>query len=528
MACVFLSQLDLKRLRLASWQLAEKVELRIDRVFISPNRANLRCLEAILDHPRYRLQVEEILYDVSQLEEFPTLKSFEDAILLQEAAARRKVHVLLEDSLFDDDRDENPQDPDSRMLDHDDLFSDGQLTDTAKTLLLRLDNQVARDIIAKNAATMSVEDSYNLYQKLYQDEQEIMKRTLDVMTLHRALAELPNLKRITLSSHVWNTGNTAPSYDTPFLRALPPGFRKPWVWPWLAYRPEAHHVWKNHADKTMKKSIKKRLQFEWRAYSVMMSSLLAVPHPGIEAIIVDAEDGGGAGINHQLFAAPNTEYETTVEACQALRLKTFKLAINSYGAASEGNQYLSSGLLKNLFSAMQHLEHLEFDSRSVMSDVQLRGMLRPTEVFSEATLRRLRRLTLRHMHILKRDIFGLFEKLENTELVELESVVWDPSFWAMVIDLQEHVSTATCRPRFTWTGYCRIAMRPDITGRFLLDDDLNNFLYNDGECPIRGKPIYFMRSGFGWFSDHRDPTKWVKYDRKKACGTEHPLPPLHE
>jgi hypothetical protein len=516
--CAFLSKSDLKRLRLASSELAERVELRIDRVFISPNRANLRCLDAVLGHPRYRLQVEEIVWDDSQLEAFPSLKNFDDAIRTQEAVARRKIHGHLEDFLS---RERYHEDNDSgdvglQTLEPDDLFlPNGHLTDYAKTLLLRLENQAARDIIARNGVTMmSIEDSYDLYQKLYQDEQEIMKRGLDVKVLHRALAEFPNVKRITLTTDVWKSEHSPPSYDTPFFRALPSGFRKPTVWPWLARRPDRHAEWVAHRMYTMQQTTKHRLPFEWRAYSIIMSSLVAVPHPGIEAIIIDTEYEE-AGISHQLFNAPNEEYDTTVEACQILNLRMFKFAINSYGTSEIWSPYLESSLLKDLFSSMRYLEHLDFrpnadtDSRNFYPDV----------LFSEATLHRLKHFTLRNAKVTEEDLYGLISKLRNAESITLYRIILQHgTYHSLLYRLREYFATTGCSPRLTIMNDCILAAYLDIHRVCLCCKGVNEFLYNNGICPFSEGQGFPMESGSDWLTNDNDwdPARWKRFDHKYA------------
>jgi hypothetical protein len=537
MTCACLSKSDLKRLRLASSELAARVELRIDRAFISPNRANLRCLDAILSHPRYRLHVEELIWDDAQLEAFPSLEDFSHAIWQQEAVARQKIHAYLEDFLSEERYNENnnSQDLGSQMLAPQDLFlHDGHLTNHAKTLLLRLGNQAARDIITQDdKVMMSVEESYSLYQKLYQDEQEIMKRGMDVKALHRALAEFPDLKRITLTTEVWRPGYSLPSYDTPFFRALPPGFRKPAVSPWLARRYDDDGERDAHRQQTLGQPVESRLPFEWRSYSIMMSSLVAVPHPGIEAVVLDTEYDE-AGVSHQLFAMPNQEYDATIEACQILDLKTFKLAINSHGTSESCAPFLHSGLIKNLFSSMRYLEHLDFRPNTLAHSTffpqySYDGIFVSENLFSDATLHRLKHFALRCTTTTEDDLFRLITKLKHAESITLDRLRFRVGNYNSLLDrLRESFAATACRPQITILTSCFRSRSYDGQRLYLYSQEVDGYLYNNGICPFSADKYSLTENQTGWLIDDWDPTQRKNYDhnyarRLRRSGNESPL-----
>ena len=163
--CQSLSNRDIKQLRLANAELAERAELRIDRVYIAPNRADLDCLNHILDHPIYRLRVREIVWDVGQLIEFPQFDHFHEALWRARWCAKMALSTYAHVSLWS-----------SKWKDLDPLRfvgDDGRLTGYAKEVLGATDDPTYQAILARdhaemmnNAATMSEEESYLLYQKL--------------------------------------------------------------------------------------------------------------------------------------------------------------------------------------------------------------------------------------------------------------------------------------------------------------------------------------------------------------------------
>lgn len=493
MACSYLPQRDIKRLRLSNAQLAAKVEPRFDHIFISPNRANLQVLLCILDHPRFRLCVEEIVWDNSLLEEFPTLESFGCAIQTQERMAKngilRRVLALLPDEDMKDIHDSSIESSHSH---------NGLLTDDTKMRLLRLDTQESRDLLARDATTMGMEESYTLYQKLYQDEQEIMKRGWDVTAFHRALAEFPNLKRITLTSAIWSTPDTLPSRATPFFRALPPGFRKPWVRPWKEDRADREE----NQEQTV---TGQRLPFQWRTYSVAMAILVKYPHPGIETIDIDASMNG-SGVNSQLFATPNGDYDMTVETCRALSLKSFRLAISGSKAFEDGGQFIKSGLLKNLFSTMVHLQHLDFALNMSQPEP---FKFNADDVFPETILHRLRHFTLRNIENLE-DPFGLIVKLENAESIALVQVGFRESYYELLHRLREHYSTKTCQPRFTFTQPGSFS-----SGLCVFDTKIDDFLYRNGECPIAENAKEFSHE-VGRYAPNEDPARCERFESRNC------------
>jgi hypothetical protein len=96
-----LSKLDIKRLRLSSKHLATNVDLRIDRLYVSPNRTNLECLKKILDHPRHRLKIIEIVWDDAQLDEYADLESFRNALIIDENEKRTAIEEMLDLAIRD-------------------------------------------------------------------------------------------------------------------------------------------------------------------------------------------------------------------------------------------------------------------------------------------------------------------------------------------------------------------------------------------------------------------------------------------
>ncbi|KAF9694341.1 hypothetical protein EKO04_007557 [Ascochyta lentis] len=500
--CQPLTKADIKRLRLTCRELAEKVELRIDRVYISPNRANLDNLNNILNHPRHCLQVQEIVWDDAQLIEYPTIQSFRAALTSDD----REAEIILElhvKALFEAGGNNNTAFRSIGLQDF--IKHEGGLTELAKAALFNSNDTVSRDYIASNATTtMSVEESYDLYQKLYQDEKEIIKRGWDVNGLQRALTHIPNLKRITLTSEVWRSRRCRPipTYDPPFFRALPPGFRKPSPPPWG--EPGSDFEWQDQkiAHELDQLSTEQHLPVQWRGYSIIMSCLMTNPAPTLEEFVVDAGDNG-SGLPCHLFTSKNLDYSNTIRALSNMQLKRLQLPLVTFtGLVPVGHLY-------DLIVTMPHLEHLDLmwnTSPPITAD------------FPDHTCRTLKSITL-HLSVVDcRWLLDLIKRSEDLQTVTLDAVqigVWRDPFTgreSLFLPLREYFSMVKRRgPTFTWIDSPLCGRAYDGRWR-MLDNELNAFLYNGAEWPWPkdGTVHSFaercaIKPGFGWTVDVRDP-----------------------
>lgn len=511
--CQSLSKLDLKRLRLTSRELAGMVELRIDRVYISPNRANLDCLNNILNHPSYCLQVQELVWDDARLEQLPTFDVFRERIGSDQAKAR----VALEDhlsTLFQNNAEDDAEFESIGVQDC--LQDDGELTDIGKAILLSANDEKSKDIIANRAAIMSVEDSYVLYQKVYQDEGEIVKRGWDVTALQRALEQLPNVRRITITSEIWRPWHLIPTYDTPFHRALPAGFRKPSVWPWV----DRSHI--DSPDLFALDESAQHLPAKWRGYSIIMSSLASRPVPNLQEFVLDT-GSENIGLPKELFASPNLDYTNSIQVFSTIPLKKLQLSIVEHPIRGElrDRNIDDIGLLKGVISVTPNLE-----------DLDLKWSLSPNyqdesfdEFFDESFLRArcpgLKNIALRHARLSHDWLYHVITSLGNLVSVTLDKIYIETRTYREVSifhRFQQHYAGRCFRgPNFTWIEYLRDPADPESvqlrTSKLwaVVDDELDAFLYDGGELPFEslfqgGAQGALLKADFGWIMNGRDPT----------------------
>ncbi|KAG9194716.1 hypothetical protein G6011_04751 [Alternaria panax] len=483
--CEHISKLDIKRLRLANKHLASSVYLRIDRVYISPNRANLDYLHQILAHPTYRGRVREIVWDDALLNEYSTLEKFRAAIITDERETTRAIESRLEEAM-EIYGDENPE---YRSLEMGDLLQDGRLTDVAKGILLRYDDQFSRDVLARNATMMSIEDSYALYGELYCQEHELVEQQIDATALHQALAGFPNIKRMTLTTDVWPAWNVVPRYNTPYHRSLPLGFRKPAVWPWLRSYQESedmYEIWHPHTANALKNAGRKSFPREHRGYGVVVSAMLAMPNSHMEEFIVESEHQARC-YHHCFLIETSRNYQLTKQMFQRTPLRHLKLI------ASPPNDYFmnpeSLTNLKSLLSELPYLEHLDLSFNDSRSGRTWRFFLRFNPI-PETMRSRLRSLTLRNVKLSEQDLSDMFTTSPNLQHVTFHDCFqrmrpgcgW-PSLFRQLRDFYNRESNVS-KPCFT------IVAPLSLQYSQLVDEEVDAFLYgdDDAECPFVTQP----------------------------------------
>lgn len=515
--CEDFSNIDIKRLRLASAYLAKNVDLRIDRVYVSPNRANLQCLRNILDHPRYKYQIAELIWDDAQLDAYPDLDSFKQAVEWDEKVMQRNVERLVRKL----GEGEPEADVEMEAFEDEDLFdSSGKLTEMAKDILLRHNSQFAKHVIAKNAISMSIEESYEIYQALYRQEQQIMKQEHDAAALEYTLENCPNLVRVILTSEVWRPWHLQPVYDTPFRRSLPQGFRKPSVWPWLSQRPYDTPARREYREGVMGNYVSDEegsLPTEFRGYSILLSALATIEDTQVSEFIVYPGQET-IGVSHHLFTTPNADFTNTLKMAQHLPLTRLALSINASCAFRTSTTYLRSGQLRTLLASMSHLEHLDLSLNGTERHEETAGaVVRPSLVFPASLLPRLKTFALRNATFPELELVSLISALTSAHHITLDNI-------HMVVARQQSVVTRANAPLFQrlWKHYREYkadhATRPVFTVMIpclqgfksrMVCEELCHWLYEceweeEEKMPFDTELLYGIKEGVGWVMSDRD------------------------
>ncbi|RMZ72658.1 Cyclin-like F-box [Pyrenophora seminiperda CCB06] len=485
--CEYVSKLDIKRLRLASKRLADSVYLRIDRVYISPNRANLDYLRTILAHPRYKGRVHEIVFDGTRLEEYPTLESFRKAIIFGERHIRLAICKRLDEALeiYGDDGIQY-----YHFLNGEGMFkdTDGYLNDAVKEILLRYEDDFSRDVLARNAMMMSIADSYAVYQDLYREEQEIASQQLDAEALHQALAGFPKLKRITLTSETWWPWNIQPRYNTPFRRSLPSGFRKP-----VAYSGYDDPV---PLGVTHLNQLPEPDRSVCRGYSIVLSALLSMPVPSIEELIFDSSNNSRVGMPWHIFDSNKSAFlDSTKLMFRRTPLNRLQLSFVYCACTSTTHQGSNiKAIIPILLSELRNLEHLDLNMRGWdwYDDQSV------TYLLHEQRITTLKTLTLRHCVMSEDELYNLIIALKSVQHVTLCHMTIDgsePVHWVQTFErLRDYYATTM---QISKPHYTIIEPLPSEGGdvgddgewlaehySHLVDEEVDAFLYREADCPF--------------------------------------------
>lgn len=523
--CEDLAKADIKRLRLVCNHLAERVDLRIERIYLSPNRANLETFDNIVNHPRWKHLVREIVWDDAQLSRYETIDTFRAAVNGDPETEDRTMNIRLNSFLANKKGETN--------LVLDDFFENGYLTEIAKRILLsQANDKYSWNIIARNSCPlMAIEASYELYQKLYEEEKRIIATGDDVRALHLALSSFPRLKRITLTSEVWRPWFNPPIYVSPFFRSLSPGFRKPYVWPWLGPNDFEDRSQREYRRQTMAGPVDK-LSSDWRGYSIVVSALLAVPNHKVNELVIDVQ-GGELGISHQLFSSRNEDYIRTLDLMSTVPLRRFQLALNRSYAHCDGFACFFNGLMKLALESMTHLEHFEFNANySTRGEVHLPEPIPLQAILptSDCAFRKLIHLGLRNLATTEDSLITLLHTLPALRSILLDHVdVPRPTTYITLlhrlrqelVDAENGIWRQT-KPHFVYCERSEHFVQGSLNR--VVYDEMDEFLYRGGECPFEdtGRVLNFsgqsveLKHGIGYEIDEQSTRDQIRHGEKNS------------
>jgi hypothetical protein len=180
------------------------------------------------------------------------------------------------------------------------------------------------ELWGSNSGEMTLEESFDLYNRLHDEQQAIIKSGEDFETLTLGLSSFPNLERMTISSETWRIKPLFPRFSTPFFRSLPFGFQMPLPWAWLGR--DSDNPLEDQLDKL-------RLPWddareEWRGYQIVVSALTSTNH-SVKELVIDT-NYELTGISYQLFTSEqSTGYTATVQLFRTVPLTRLELMLNT-------------------------------------------------------------------------------------------------------------------------------------------------------------------------------------------------------
>jgi hypothetical protein len=468
-----LTQRELKKVRLVCRTLHSVATLRIPRVFLSPNRSNTDTFRAILSHEGFRRQVREIVWDDARLEFYDRQPlSFDEHFTLSEDLRLGYVDPEIDPKKFE-------------HYEHEVQEADGYLNKEKKSAR-------KKELWGYDAPDMNLEESFDLYSRLYEEQQDIIKAGEDVETLKLGLVSFPALTRVTVTSETWQLNPLFPRYETPFFRSLPPGFQMPTPWPWLG---------RDYDELSEAQMERLMLPWdesyeEWRGYQVVVDALLAtISVHKVKEFIIDTNHEN-TGISYQLFASPEQiGYMQTVKLFQAAQLTTLELSVNTRTAGRVNFSCFHNQLLRSALSRLTSLKSLRLStSISTRDDDHIfhmeQGWVKLDEIIPLDMLApTLQSLKLCNFFMNGEALYsGLASLLSLTnmwfESIELhQSFTWRPFLFRIKNQL---VQDTTCSSTWSRRKPEMIVRRRGGSNCERLDSsaEVKAFLYGNGICPF--------------------------------------------
>lgn len=173
--------------------------------------------------------------------------------------------------------------------------------------------------------------------------------------------------------------------------------------------------------------------------------------------------------------------------------------------------------MKQVLTGLPHLEHLDFNPHwcERRDRMNMWGVnFTPSNILPDALMPQLKTFALRNVVLEVPLLRILITGMRNAESITFDHVTFrnHSSSRALFTDcedafhlLRSHYaqSMTDVRPKFTW-------MEPFGDGNgnhrrcYLLDDEIDAFLYNGAKCPFDGEQWSNMAEGAGWIIDERD------------------------
>ncbi|OJJ96273.1 hypothetical protein ASPACDRAFT_47043 [Aspergillus aculeatus ATCC 16872] len=405
-----LSNREIKLLRLTCSLLCDVARLRLSRVFLSADPLNIRVFRAVAEHPIFRKQVTEIVWD--------------DALLIDDPTPEHDPYDVDAGIESDDEEEENKDCPKWFVA-----ICRSNLDELSVRMDRNEDGWYNAERSAQRDARPSLWTCWQYYQNLFTQQAEVLIRQSDVEALVYGLRRFPALERITLipAAHGWLY---QPLYETPMIRAFPNGFNYPIPrgWPTAAEgdpTPEAED-WSTLPEKA---------KGQWRGVRLVLRALAQHSDHRVAELILDVNQLD-TGLNCTIFHQPCEEFENLMVLLQRPGFRRLDLPLIVRGQEYEEWPAFRNGNLRRALSEASSLEHLslyttiEIDS---VANLRWQGQqwIEPGQrsfrfhftslqtIFPVASWSGLQTLKLSRYIVIQDDVISLLEQLPALREIEL-------------------------------------------------------------------------------------------------------------
>ncbi|KAF9775264.1 hypothetical protein IL306_006631 [Fusarium sp. DS 682] len=493
--CKLLPNRDIKSLRLTCRYLADKSPLRFDRVFISANPLNIEVLIAVANHEVFRHRVREIIWDDAILDPVSDEKgnepcgySSDEADFEEKGRISKHFLRLCKDSIFKT----RPHLKDKNKH-HGEKHPQDQMSNV-----------------------MPLRESLAYYNRLLQQQREILESGDDEEAFRYAVQRFPRLTKVTVTPATHGFLFT-PLYETPMIRAFPCGFVYPIPrgWPCAENQSMAEDAdsWEDEDEKN-----------KWRGFRIVTRVLARqAENCQISEFLLDSNKLP-TGLNHFVFDEPNEEYDNL---CKIVEQPGFRRLVLSllvgylYDYDAQDWDFYRNGRISNLLAKASDLQEVVLQTDYPVDATSWGGEMKdfvslfdifPIEKWSSGGLKH---FGLSGMQVTQNDLIYFLSKLPST----LESI--ELSFLSVIDGQGSHAGIlADIRDKLDWRHRpldkrvkVRMLVRlnqPDHGRYICLDKEVHEYIYGEGLPPFdadgEGGSYGMMTQGMGIKYDEFDTT----------------------
>lgn len=502
----------IKNLRLTCHRLHGLASLRLGRVFLSANPRNIQVFAAVAQHDEFRKQVTEIVWDDARL---PHDHREYNNIDWEEA-----YEYDSDDDAENDDGADDPEECPRWVLracqENEQQLKQRRGNDNTEGG--RRPDHIARAALLE--AQMPRGEAWAYYCELLQQQDVVIRTNHDVDAFTNALSHkrFPNLQRVTITP-VAHGFLFSPRYETPMIRAFPPGFNYPIprTWPGMLSEP----------PDAVPQPLEEEEKNKWRGFWAVtraIAHLCEPPHEEpaciVPEIVVDV-NGLHTGINVKVFEEPPcAEYTDLVKVLAQPSFRRIDLAVIVGNQWYENWAAFRSGLLHRAWAGAKDLEHVSLKANITESDPDATNATDDRHFIPLLTIMpvdkwlHLRHFGLARFLVRQNDLLGLLAALPSTiRTVELSLLCFLPeqgSYAGLLQDMRDTLGwsdrTTADRPRVT-VGLDPVDL-PALPGRAIwVDDEISAFLYENAGNPFgaQGWGVDQVPHGTGWIRDAFEP-----------------------
>ncbi|KOS38368.1 hypothetical protein ACN38_g10818 [Penicillium nordicum] len=478
----FLPNKDVKSLRLTCKALGEISPFSSSRVFLSANSLNIQVFRAVADHPKFRHEIKEIIWD--------------DARVVFAPLTWQTGHPIIDPEYIEI----NPNEGCPIWF-----------KEECEVNRYRMKHRKYRDVdrpdhVARQHqmdAQMPLKACWEYYRQLRDDQTSVIGSEDDKKAFLYGLERFPRLKRVTVTpaAHGWLF---APLYETPMIRAFPYGLNYPiprgWQCDPIGCRVVEPLPWLEATEDY------KEL---WRGARIVLRLLSQAEKHNVSELSFDSRHLH-TGLNFLIFDQPCEEYN---QFAAIIKRPSFRHLHLSLLTGSNGHWTgFQSGLFCQAVGQAKKLTHIHLSttfnsgSHSLMGDppIPLKEVL-PIKEWPNLSHLALSRFSVDTSELM--DILKLAPcSLRSLDLEFIEFPFDDLCLTGLLERMREGLD---------WTERDQ-PLKPTVTiameghriwpGRFIrLSDEVASFLYGPGENPLDGADTRSPKDGYGTNHDLFEP-----------------------